>query len=103
MGQLVVRFERLGLVKTSSDPSDARAKRVELSKRGHKLIIVTHRFDRLARFDVLAGRAFHQRFGRRAAQDALGLVCCAFPRPRAAFGNGRGHVGGALCGVEGNA
>jgi DNA-binding MarR family transcriptional regulator len=42
MGQLVAEFERLGLIKTSPDPADARAKRVELSKRGQKLITVTH-------------------------------------------------------------
>ena len=41
MGHVVAEIERLGLVKTSADPADARARRVELSKRGHKLMEVT--------------------------------------------------------------
>ena len=43
MGQLVAECERLELVALSPDPSDGRAKIVELSKRGRKLMEVTHR------------------------------------------------------------
>jgi DNA-binding MarR family transcriptional regulator len=43
MGQLVAEFEPLGFVITSPDPSDARAKLVELSKRGRQLMELTYR------------------------------------------------------------
>jgi DNA-binding MarR family transcriptional regulator len=43
MGQLVAEFEQLGFIKTAPDPADARAKLVELSKRGRALMQVTHR------------------------------------------------------------
>jgi DNA-binding MarR family transcriptional regulator len=46
MGQLVADCERLGLVTLSADPADARAKIVELSKRGRALMDVTRRASR---------------------------------------------------------
>ena len=43
MGQLVAEFEQLGYITTRRDPSDARAKIVELTKRGKRLMSTTHR------------------------------------------------------------
>jgi DNA-binding MarR family transcriptional regulator len=43
MGQLVAEFEQLGFITTAPDPADARAKLVELSKRGRQLMELTHR------------------------------------------------------------